>query len=45
MTEILLGSESAITTSNLSLICPSVGIVLTSSTALLTTLAILITNE
>ena len=44
-TEILIGSGSAITTSTMSLINPSIGIVLTSSTALLTSLAILITNE
>ena len=45
ITEILVGSGSAIGTSTMSLINPSVGIVLTSSTALLTSLAILITNE
>ena len=45
VTEILIGLGSAITTSTMSLINPSVGIVLTSSTALLTSLAILITNE
>ena len=45
ITEILVGSRSAIGTSTTSLINPSVGIVLTSSTALLTSLAILITNE
>ena len=45
ITEILLGSGSAIGTSTLSLINPSIGIVLTSSTALLTSLAILFTNE
>ena len=45
ITENLLGSGSAITTSNLSLVNPSVGIVLTSSTALLSSIAILITNE
>ena len=45
VTEILIGSGSAITTSTMSLINPSIGIVLTSSTALLTSLAILITNE
>ena len=43
--EILVGSGSAIGTSTMSLINPSIGIVLTSSTALLTSLAILITNE
>ena len=45
VTEILVGSGSAIGTSTMSLINPSIGIVLTSSTDLLTSLAILITNE
>ena len=45
ITEILIGSASSISTSTMSLINPSIGIVLTSSTALLTSLAILITNE
>ena len=45
ITEILVGSGSAISTSTMGLINPSIGIVLTSSTALLTSLAILITNE
>ena len=45
LTEIWLGSGWAITTSTISLINPSIGIVLTSSTALLTSIAILITNE
>ena len=45
ITEILVGSGSAIGTSTMSLINPSIGIVLTSSTALLTSLALLITNE
>ena len=45
ITEILLGLRSVIPTSALSLINPSVGIVLTSSTALITSIAILITNE
>ena len=45
ITEILVGSGSAIGTSTMSLINPSIGIVLTSPTALLTSLAILITNE
>ena len=44
-TEILIASGSAVSTSTMSLINPSIGIVLTSSTALLTSLAILITNE
>ena len=45
ITEILIGSGSAIGTSTMSLVNPSIGIVLTSSTALLTSIAILITNE
>ena len=45
ISEILVGSGSAIGTSTMSLINHSIGIVLTSSTALLTSLAILITNE
>ena len=45
ITEILIGSGSAISTNTMSLINPSIGIVLNSSTALLTSLAILITNE
>ena len=45
ITEILVGSGSAIGTSTMGLINPSIGLVLTSSTALLTSLAILITNE
>ena len=45
ITEILVGSGSAIGTSTMSLVNPSIGIVLTSSTALLTSIAILITNE
>ena len=45
ITEFLIGSGSAISTSTMSIINPSIGIVLTSSTALLTSLAILITNE
>ena len=44
-TEILIGSGSAISTSTMSIINPSIGIVLTSSTALLTSFAILVTNE
>ena len=43
--EILIESGSAITTSTMSLINPNIGIVLTSSSALLTSIAILITNE
>ena len=45
ITEILIGSGSAISTSTMSKMNPSVSIVLTSSTALLTSLAILITND
>ena len=45
ITEVLIGSGSAISTSTISLINPSIGIVLTSSAALLTSIAILITNE
>ena len=45
VTEILLGSGSAITTSTMSLINPSIGIVLTSSTALITTIRLLMTIE
>ena len=40
ITEILIGSESAISTSTMSLTNPSIGIVLSSSTALLTSLDI-----
>ena len=45
ITEILIRSGAAISTSTMSLINPRIGIVLTSSSALLTSLAILITNE
>ena len=45
ITENLIGSRSAISTSTMSLINPSIGIILTFSTALLTSLAILIKNE
>ena len=45
VTEILVGSGSAISSSTISLINPSIGVVLTSSTALITSIAILITNE
>ena len=45
ITEILVGSGSAIGTSTMSLINPSIGVVLTRSSALLTSIAILITNE
>ena len=45
ITDFLIRSGSAISTSTMSLINPSIGIVIASSTALLTSLAILITNE
>ena len=45
ITETLIGLGSAFSTSTMSLINPSIGIVLTSFTALLTSIAILITNE
>ena len=45
ITEVPLESGSARTTSTMSLKHPSIGIVLTSSTALLTSFAMLITNE
>ena len=41
----MLGSGSTITSSTISIVYRSVGIVILSSTALLTSLAILITNE
>ena len=43
--EILIGSGSAISTSTLELINPGAGLIISSSTALLTSIAILITNE
>ena len=42
---ILIGSESAIVSSTMGLINPGVGIIISSSTALLTSIAILMTNE
>ena len=45
ITEILIGSGSAITSSTFSFINPSVGIPIASCSALLTSLAILITND
>ena len=45
ITEILVGSGSAITSSTFSLINPSIGIPIASCSALLTSIAILITNE
>ena len=41
----MIGSGSAVSTSTMSLMNPSIGIVLTSSTALLTSIGTLITNE
>ena len=45
ITEILIGSKSAIGSSAMSSINPGAGIFISSSTALLTSIAILITNE
>ena len=45
ITEILVGASSAVGTSSMALINPGAGIVISSSTALLTSIAILITNE
>ena len=45
ITEILVGAGSAIGSSSMVLINPGAGIVISSSTALLTSIAILITNE
>ena len=45
ITEILIGSESAIGSSAMKMINPGAGIIISSSTALLTSIAILITNE
>ena len=45
VTEILIGGGSAISTSTMSIINPSIGIIASSSTAFLTSIAILITNE
>ena len=45
ITEILVGAGSAVGSSTMGLINPGVGIVISSSTALLTSIAILITNE
>ena len=45
ITEILIGSGSAIRTSTMGLINPGAGIIISSSTALLTSIAILINNE
>ena len=45
ITEIFVGSASAIGSSTMGLINPGAGIIFSSSTALLTSIAILITNE
>ena len=45
ITEILVGSASTVGTSAMGLINPGAGIIISSSTALLTSIAILITNE
>ena len=45
ITEILIGSGSAISSSAMTMINPGAGIIISSSTALLTSVAILITNE
>ena len=45
ITEILVGAGSAVGSSSMALINPSAGIVISSTTALLTSIAILITNE
>ena len=45
ITEILIGDASAVGSSSIALINPGAGIVISSSTALLTSIAILITNE
>ena len=45
ITEILIGSGSTIGSSTMGLINPGAGIIISSSTALLTSIAILITNE
>ena len=45
ITEIVVGSASTISSSSMGLIKPGAGIIISSSTALLTSIAILITNE
>ena len=45
ITEFLIGAGSAVGSSSMALINPGAGIVISSSTALLTSIAILITNE
>ena len=45
ITEVLVGSASTISSSTMGLVNPGAGIIISSSTALLTSIAILITNE
>ena len=45
ITEILVGSASAVGSSTMGLINPGAGIIISSSAALITSIAILITNE
>ena len=45
ITEILIGSGSAIGTSTMGLINPGAAIIISSSTALMTSIAVLVTNE
>ena len=45
ITEIIIGSASAVGSSSMALINPGAGVIISSSTALLTSIAILITNE
>ena len=45
MTELLIGSASNISSSTMGLISPGAGSIISSSTALLTSIAILITND
>ena len=45
ITEILIGSVSTISSSTMSLIIPGAGIIISNSTASLTSIAVLITNE
>ena len=45
ITEILVGAGSVVSSSSMALINPGTGIVVSSSTALLTSIAVLITNE
>ena len=45
ITDILIGSASTVSSSTMGLINPGAGIIISSSTALLTSIAVLITNE